>query len=140
MPRKCTGQSGDCLIGLSATSKPVVLADSIPIGEQLINGRGLAANRALKRRVSTVRIRLSPPASLVCFPTLWRSDEIGTWGANNAQPSKRRLPTAVQNVDSARFVSVAMKFGATTKRCRNDDRAARRCRKWSIAQVFANQQ
>ena len=66
-----------------------------------------------------VRIPPSPPSSLACFPTLWRSDEIGAWGANNARPWERRLPTTAHNADSARFVSVAMKFGATTKRCGN---------------------
>ena len=63
-----------------------------------------------------VRIPPSPPSSLACFPTLWRSDEIGAWGANNARPCKRRLPTAAPNADSRPFVSVAMEFGATTKR------------------------
>ena len=49
---------------------------------------------------------------------------IGAWGANNARPWKRRLPTAAPNADSPRFVSVAMKFGATTKRCGNRHRHA----------------
>ena len=76
--------------------------------------------------VPGVRIRPSPPYSLACFPTLWRSDEIGAWGANNERPWKRRLPTAAHNADSPRFVSVAKEFGATTKRCGNGDRVAKR--------------
>jgi hypothetical protein len=40
-----------------------------------------------------VRIPPSPPTSLACFPTLWRSDGIGAWGANNAPPWNRRPPT-----------------------------------------------
>ena len=43
----------------------------------------------------TVRTRLRhPPHSLGCFPTLWRSDEIGAWGANHARRWTRRMPTA----------------------------------------------
>ena len=30
-----------------------------------------------------VRIPPSPPPSLACFPTLWRSNEVGAWGANS---------------------------------------------------------
>ena len=41
-----------------------------------------------------VRIHPSPPHSLACFPTLWRSDEIGAWGAIHARPWTRRMPTA----------------------------------------------
>ena len=41
-----------------------------------------------------VRIPPSPPHSLACFPTFWRSDEIGAWGAIHAQPWTRRMPTA----------------------------------------------
>jgi hypothetical protein len=41
-----------------------------------------------------VRIRLAPPHSLACFPTLWRGDEIGAWGAIHARPWTRRMPTA----------------------------------------------
>ena len=42
-----------------------------------------------------VRIRLRhPPHSLACFPTFWRSNEIGAWGAIHAQPRTRRMPTA----------------------------------------------
>src|SRR5579863_5618877 len=44
--------------------------------------------------VPGVRIQLSPPHSLACFPTLWRSDEIGAWGAIHARPWTRRMPTA----------------------------------------------
>src|SRR5208337_1334731 len=62
-----------------------------------------------------VRIPPSPPISLACFPTFWRSDEIGAWGAIHARRWTRRLPTAVHNANSARFVSVAIKFGATRK-------------------------
>ena len=64
-----------------------------------------------------------PPPSL-CFPKLLRSDEIGACGANNARPWKRRLPTAAHNADLPRFVSVATKFGATTKRRGNRHRLA----------------
>jgi hypothetical protein len=42
-----------------------------------------------------VRTRLHhPPHSLACFSTLWRSDEIGAWGAIHARPWTRRMPTA----------------------------------------------
>ena len=41
-----------------------------------------------------VRIPPSPPISLACFPTFWRSDEIGAWGAIHARPWTRRMPTA----------------------------------------------
>ena len=41
-----------------------------------------------------VRIPPSPPPSLACFHTLWRSDEIGAWGAIHARPWTRRMPTA----------------------------------------------
>ena len=41
-----------------------------------------------------VRIPPSPPHSLACFPTLWRSDEIGAWGAIHARPWTRRMATA----------------------------------------------
>jgi hypothetical protein len=44
--------------------------------------------------VPRVRISLPPPHSLACFPTLWRSDEIGAWGAIHARPWTRRMPTA----------------------------------------------
>ena len=50
--------------------------------------------KAAIRRVPTVQIPLSPPHSLACFPTLWRSDEIGAWGAIHARPWTRRMPTA----------------------------------------------
>src|SRR6201997_2097096 len=45
-------------------------------------------------KVSTVQIPLSPPHSLACFPTLWRSDEIGAWSAIHARRWTRRMPTA----------------------------------------------
>ena len=41
-----------------------------------------------------VRIHPPPPTSLACFPTLWRNDEIGAWGAIYARPWPRRTPTA----------------------------------------------
>ncbi len=41
-----------------------------------------------------VRIPPSPPSSLACFHTFWRSDEIGAWGAIHARPWTRRMPTA----------------------------------------------
>jgi hypothetical protein len=44
--------------------------------------------------VPEVRIRSAPPHSLAYSPTLWRSDEIGAWGAIHARPWTRRMPTA----------------------------------------------
>jgi hypothetical protein len=37
-----------------------------------------------------------PPSATqsACFPTLWRSDEIGAWGAIHARRWTRRMPTA----------------------------------------------
>ena len=50
--------------------------------------------QSVAESVLTVRIHLAPPHSLACFPTLWRSDEIGAWGAIHARPWTRRMPTA----------------------------------------------
>jgi hypothetical protein len=44
--------------------------------------------------VPGVRIHPSPPSSLACFPTFWRSDEIGARGAIHARSWTRRMPTA----------------------------------------------
>jgi hypothetical protein len=43
---------------------------------------------------SWVRIPPPPPHSLACFSTLWRSDEIGAWGAIHARWWTRRMPPA----------------------------------------------
>ena len=51
-------------------------------------------NSGLPSAVPEVRIHSAPPHSLACFPTLWRSDEIGGWGAIHARPWTRRMPTA----------------------------------------------
>src|SRR5271167_351626 len=40
-----------------------------------------------------VRIPPSPPSSLACFDTFWRSDEIGAWGAIHARSWTWRMPT-----------------------------------------------
>src|ERR1019366_4443950 len=45
------------------------------------------------RLVPRVRIHLPPPPSLARFPTFWRSDEIGAWGAIHARRWTRRMPT-----------------------------------------------
>src|ERR1035437_2924387 len=74
-----------------------------------------AWNACRLERVSGVRIPPSPPHSLTCFPTFWRSDEIGAWGAIHARRWQRRLHRAADNANSPRFVSVAIEFGATRK-------------------------
>jgi hypothetical protein len=54
-----------------------------------------------------VRIPPSPPSSLACFPTLWRSDEIGAWGAIHAR--------------CAEEAGVSVYRGARLLSCRPDD-------------------
>jgi hypothetical protein len=55
-------------------------------------------------RVSGVQIPPSPPSSLACFPTFWRSDEMGAWGAIHTQPWTRRMPmTAAERKSRAKF-------------------------------------
>src|ERR1035437_1753198 len=63
-----------------------------------------AWNACRLERVSGVRIPPSPPYSLACFPTFWRSDEIGAWGAIHARPWTRRMPTtASERKDRSKF-------------------------------------
>ena len=51
-----------------------------------------------------VRIPPSPPYSLACFPTFWRSDEIGVWGAIHARSWTRRMPsTAAERKNRSKF-------------------------------------
>jgi len=46
----------------------------------------------------------SPPYSLACFHTLWRSDKIGAWGAIHARSWTRRMPmVAAERKFRARF-------------------------------------
>src|SRR5271169_6635512 len=52
-----------------------------------------AWNACRLERVSGVRIPPSPPYSLACFDTFWRSDEIGAWGAIHARSWTWRMPT-----------------------------------------------
>ena len=51
-----------------------------------------------------VRIPPSPPYSLACFHTFWRSDEIGAWGAIQARSWTRRMPpAAAERENRAKF-------------------------------------
>src|ERR1019366_10050769 len=63
-----------------------------------------AWNACRLERVSGVRIRPSPPHSLACFPTFWRSDEIGAWGAIHARRWNQRMPpAAAERENRAKF-------------------------------------
>src|ERR1019366_9306693 len=53
-----------------------------------------------------VRIPPSPPHSLACFPTFWRSDKIGAWGAIHARSWTRRMPTAAADGENRSKFSV----------------------------------
>jgi len=57
------------------------------LGESPLQVRMTALRKQSPLRV---RIQFPPPHSLACFPTLWRSDEIGAWGAIHARPWTRR--------------------------------------------------
>src|SRR5271163_1994837 len=63
-----------------------------------------AWNACRLERVSGVRIPPSPPYSLACFYTLWRSYRIGAWGAIHARSWTRRMPmVAAERKFRARF-------------------------------------
>jgi hypothetical protein len=70
----------------SSTKMPLVRSNIAPKSGRISRVKALVAPR--------VRIHLAPPHSLACFPTLWRSDEIGVWGAIHARPWTRRVPMA----------------------------------------------
>jgi hypothetical protein len=70
---------------------PPLIAIRFPRGKRRIEKIG---RFRAKQAVLRVRIHFAPPHSLACFPTLWRSDEIGAWGAIHARPWTRRMPTA----------------------------------------------
>src|ERR1035437_11062970 len=52
-----------------------------------------ASSRQIIRRMVRSGLR-HPPYSLACFPTFWRSDKIGAWGAIHARRWTRRMPPA----------------------------------------------
>jgi hypothetical protein len=56
--------------------------------------------------VPGVRIHPSPPYSLACFHTFWRSDEIGAWGAIHARRWNQRMPPAVAERENPTKFSV----------------------------------
>src|ERR1039458_1820779 len=63
-----------------------------------------AWNACRLERVSGVRIPPSPPYSLACFPTFWRSDETDAWGAIYASPwTRRRPPAAADGKNRSKF-------------------------------------
>ena len=51
-----------------------------------------------------VRIPPSPPHSLACFPTFWRSNKIGAWGAIQARSwTWRMAPAAAERENPTKF-------------------------------------
>lgn len=53
-----------------------------------------------------VRIHPSPPNSLACFHTIWRSGEIGAWGAIHARRWNQRMPPAAAERENLTKFSV----------------------------------